>query len=133
MKLLFFILFYVIVGTTGITIPILIDHNCDIPAISIGLITIVVSTVGYNASEKIMELVDLDSKKKKIDLFLNLVAIVVVLLLTTVICISVSKQYKADIWIAGGAYIFSCIFWWFQNWNNKNFEVNPTDAMGGKI
>ena len=111
----------------------LINQECDITAISIGLITIVVSTVGYNASEKIMELFDLDSKKKKIDLFLNLAAIVIVLLLTTVICISVSNEYKIDIWIASGAYLFSCIVWWLQNWNNKNLEVNPTDAMGGKI
>jgi hypothetical protein len=28
--------------------------------------------------------------------------------------------------------VLSCLFWWFQNWNNKNLEkTSASDALGG--
>lgn len=48
--------FYIILGTLGLTIPsisyYLTNHRWPLDDISIGLITIVVSTVGYSTAEK---------------------------------------------------------------------------------
>lgn len=59
-KIIFFGVFYIILGTLGLTIPsisyYLTNHRWPLDDISIGLITIVVSTVGYSTAEKIIAL-----------------------------------------------------------------------------
>ena len=58
-KIIFFGVFYIILGTLGLTIPsisyYLTNHRWPLDDISIGLITIVVSTVGYSTAEKIID------------------------------------------------------------------------------
>lgn len=129
MKLVFFLIFYVILGTTGITLPILLD-GFNINDFSIGLVTIVMSTVGYNASERIMHLYG--TKDKKDELFGNLIALVIALLVTIYVCVRISA--KTTIYVSCGLFALSCLFWWFQNWNNKNLEsTSATDTLGGSV
>lgn len=130
MKFVFFLIFYVILGTTGITIPFLISQQFAPNEISIGFITIVMSTIGYNASERIMQLYDSNSRSQKTELFINLIALVIALLFTIYVCIWVLKP--TTIWVSIIVYVLSCLFWWFQNWNNKNLEkTSASDALGG--
>lgn len=130
MKLVFFLFFYVLLGTAGITIPMMINQDIVESDISIGLITIVVSTVGYNASEKIMQLFDVKSADNKIKALVCLIALVLVLYSTIYTCTRVKED--ETIWIAVITYGLSCVFWWFLNWNNKNIEnTNASNALGG--
>ena len=130
MKFVFCWIFYVILGTTGITIPFLISQQFVPNEISIGFITIVMSTIGYNASERIMQLYDSNSRSQKTELFINLIALVIALLFTIYVCIWVLKP--TTIWVSIIVYVLSCLFWWFQNWNNKNLEkTSASDALGG--
>ena len=130
MKFVFFLIFYVILGTTGITIPVLISQQFAPNEISIGFITIVMSAIGYNASERIMQLYDSNSRSQKTEMFINLIALVIALLFTIYVCICISKP--TTIWVSITVYVLSCLFWWFQNWNNKNLEkTSASDALGG--
>lgn len=130
MKFVFFLIFYFILGTTGITIPFLISQQFAPNEISIGFITIVMSTIGYNASERIMQLYDSNSRSPKTELFINLIALVIALLFTIYMCIWVLKP--TTIWVSIIVYVLSCLFWWFQNWNNKNLEkTSASDILGG--
>ena len=88
------------------------------------------STIGYNASERIMQLYDSNSRSQKTELFINLIALVIALLFTIYVCIWVLKP--TTIWVSIIVYVLSCLFWWFQNWNNKNLEkTSASDALGG--
>lgn len=130
-KFVFFLIFYVLLGTTGVTIPLLLSDKFMPNEVSIGLVTIVMSTVGYNASERIMQLYD-EKANKKVENFINLVALVIALLFTIYVCIRVTKP--STIFIAVFFYFISCVFWWFQNWNNKHLEnTHSTTTLGGDI
>lgn len=131
MKILYFILFYVALGTAGITLPLLINQEFVPAEVSIGLVTVVMSSVGYNSSEKIMQLYDEKSNKKGA-FFFNLVSLVIALLFTIYVCIRISDKFT--LYIAAFAYVLSCAFWWYQNWNNKNLEnTSAPDTLGGSI
>lgn len=130
MKFFFFLIFYVILGTTGITIPVLISQQFAPNEISIGFITIVMSNIGYNASERIMQLYDSNSRSQKTEMFINLIALVIALFCTIYVCICISNP--TTVWFSIIVYVLSCLFWWFQNWNNKNLEkTSASDALGG--
>ena len=133
-KFLFFFIFYILLGTTGISIPCFLNGFIE-SDISIGLVTIVISTVGYSSTEKILQLYD--NKSTKLEVVLNLGMMVLFLLCTIVVAILISKNnenVKCPLWIACGSYIISCVFWWYQNRNNKNLtENNCTSALGGAV
>lgn len=111
MKFVFFLIFYVILGTTGITIPVLISQQFAPNEISIGFITIVMSTIGYNASERIMQLYDSNSRSKKTEMFINLIALVIALLCTIYVCICILKP--TTIWVSIVVYGFLLLFMCF--------------------
>ena len=130
-KFVFFLIFYVLLCTTGVTIPLLLSDEFMPNEISIGLVTIIMSTVGYNASERIMQLYD-EKANKKVENFINLVALVIALMITIYVCIRVTKP--STIYIAAVFYLISCGFWWFQNWNNKHLEdTHSATTLGGDI
>ena len=130
-KFVFFLIFYVLLGTTGVTIPLLLSDEFMPNEVSIGLVTIIMSTVGYNASERIMQLYD-EKANKKVENFINLVALVIALMITIYVCIRVTKP--STIYIAAVFYFISCVFWWFQNWNNKHLEnTHSATTLGGDI
>jgi len=134
MKISFFVIFYVILGTTGITIPWLVNHAIIPSEVAIGLVTIVVSTVGYSAAEKVLQLFEgneekgsEERKKDKIVGYINLCALVFALIFTTIVCLLIGHPSALVISII--AYLLSCFFWWFQNRDNKNIEY--TSTLGG--
>lgn len=134
MKILFFVLFYVVLGTAGITLPWMVNKNIVVSEVAIGLVTIVVSTVGYNAAEKVLQLFDDEgkTKSKKQTAFINISALFLALIFTMVVCNCIDSKYAIIISII--AYLLSCLFWWFQNWNNKNLEnTSAPDTLGGSI
>lgn len=128
MKIFFFVLFYVILGTAGITLPWLVNKDIVASEVAIGLVTIVVSTVGYNATEKVLQLIDEKSNSKKAA-FVNISALVLALIFTIVVCNLIERPLAIIVSII--AYLLSCLFWWFQNWNNKNLENTSADTLGG--
>ena len=131
MKIFFFVSFYVVLGTAGITLPWLVNKDIVASEVAIGLVTIVVSTVGYNATEKVLQLIDEKSNSKKTAL-INISALVLALIFTIVVCNLIERPLALIISII--AYLLSCLFWWFQNWNNKNLEnTSAPDTLGGSI
>lgn len=127
MKFLFFLIFYVGFGTAGVTVPLLLGSNATNPVV-IGLITIVMSSVGYNAPEKIMQLLGHDGIKKR-EGAINLFALAIATMVTFFVCAKISHpNIKYVAWVA---YVLSCLFWWYQNWDNQDLEA--TDALGGNV
>lgn len=131
MKIFIFILYYLILGTAGITVPWLVNQELEISQVAIGFVTIVVSTVGYNATVKVMQLIDQKSDNSKRDILINLSAPVIALIFTILVCSLIDK--KAAIIISIIAYFLSCCLWWFQNWNNKHLDSSPSSTLGGAI
>ena len=132
-KIVFFVLFYVILGTSGIWLQLLVNKNIARADVAIGLVTIVASTVGYNATEKVVQLFDDSTNKhKKTNAIINISAMALSLILTMIVCELITNKIALVISIL--AYLGSCCFWWFHNWNNKNFEDDsPVSALGGMV
>lgn len=128
MRVLFFVFFYIMLGTAGISLPALINGDWSLIEISIGLITVVMSSVGYSATERIMQFYDEKPSKKSI-LFVHIIALVVALVLTVIVCVRLSDKYI--IYVALFAYLLSCVFWWYQNWDNRNLENTSSTTLGG--
>lgn len=127
-KLIFFGIFYILLGTTGISIPIVLN-GIVLEDISIGLVTIVVSTVGYASTEKVLQL--FDEKTTKFEVVINLSMMVLALFCTIVVAICISKNNSnVPLWISVVSYIISCVFWWYQNRDNKNLAENDS-VLGG--
>jgi hypothetical protein len=129
MKIFFFLIIYVGFGTASIYIPILIKGV--VPSeISIGLLTIVMSTVCYNASEKMLQLFG-EHPKNKMAFFINLMVFAAVSIIAVVFCICISKG--SDLLIGTFVlYVLSWGFWWYHNWDNQNLEnTSASDTMGG--
>lgn len=129
-KIAFFIVFYLLLGTLGITIP-GVDYylkNGEIATndIAIGLITIVVSTVGYSAARIIIK------SNEKRELFWNIVALALSIVCNVFVVILLSNNRDdLSLMLSGIAYFLSLILWWYQN-RNEDF-VNPTNPLGGVI
>ena len=129
-KFIFFSIFYVILGTAGVTIPMPLN-GFIINDVSIGLITIAISTAGYASTEKVLQLYG-NKQTAKFEVIVNISAIVVFLLLTAVVAIGISKNWCSCISLSISAfiYILSCVLWWYQNRDNENLVEN-TNAIGG--
>lgn len=128
-KLVFFAIFYILLGTAGISIPILLN-GVILNDLSIGLVTIVVSTVGYASTEKVLQLYD--NKTSKLEVIVNLAMMVLFLFSTIIvaICISRDKNQNIALCVSFVSYLISCVFWWYQNRDNKNLSENIS-ALGG--
>lgn len=135
MKTFFFIAVYVLLGTLGVTIPMVIHWDIIPSEIAIGLVTVAMSSVGYNASEKILESYDEKPSNKRI-LGFYLFALIAITIITIVVCIRAPQEQEKDgnnlaFILSIIAYIISCIFWWVQNWNNRNLENTSASTLGG--
>lgn len=127
-KIWFFIIFYLILGSTGVTLP-LAFNGFIINDVAIGLVTIVISTVGYASIERNLYLHD--NHAKKLELVINYGVIVLFFLATIFVSILISQNHDIlPLSIAVLAYIGSCSLWWYQNRNNNNFSDNQS-ALGG--
>ena len=130
MKIIFFIVFYLLLGTAGIWLPWLVNLSIVPSEVAIGLVTVVVSAVSYSSSERILQIIEEKSFKKG-PAFVNMVALVLALLFTLVVCIL--KDLDVAVAISIIVYILSCVFWWFQNKENKNIENPSTSTLGGDV
>ena len=131
MRTFFFLLFYVVLGTTGITLSALVNWDWNLTEVSIGLVTVVMSSVGYSATEKIMHFYD-EKPSKKMILFINVVALVVALIFTVIVCVRLTDEHI--IYVALFAYLLSCAFWWYQNKDNKNLtNTSSSGTLGGGV
>ena len=130
MKIVFFIVFYLLLGTAGIWLPWLVNRSIVPSEVAIGLVTVVVSAVSYSSSERILQIIEEKSFKKG-PAFVNMVALVLALLFTLVVCIL--KDLDVAVAISIIVYILSCVFWWFQNKENKNIENPSTSTLGGDV
>ncbi len=127
-KLIFFGIFYILLGTAGISIPIFLN-GIVLEDISIGLVTIVVSTVGYASTEKVLQLYD--DKTTKFEVIINLSMMVVALFCTIIVAICISKKNQClPLCISVFSYIVSCGFWWYHNRDNTNLTENDS-VLGG--
>lgn len=134
-KIIFLGVFYIILGTLGLTIPsisyYLTNHRWPLDDISIGLITIVVSTVGYSTAEKIIAL---RGKKSNLSETLwNLIALVLSIVFTVFVVLFLGNGVICiPLILSILSYILSCILWWYQNRYNDNFNKNiGENALGG--
>ena len=129
-KIIFFGIFYVVLGTAGISIPAILN-GVVLNEISIGLVTIVVSTVGYASAEKLLQLYD--NKTTKLEVVINISMMVIFLFSTIVvaICISQNKNQCITLWISIISYLISCALWWYQNRSNDNFNEDSAETLGG--
>ena len=90
-KCVFFGIFYVLIGTIGITIPMVLNGPV-IEDIAIGLVTIVISTAGYASTEKILMLQS--EKCTKLEILLNMGLPFIFFLCTVFVAISISSGHK---------------------------------------
>lgn len=130
LKVFFFLLYYVIIGTCSIWLPAFL-FGIRWQDIAIGFLTIVLSVVGYAATEKILSIVS--DANVKMEVLINISAVVIPLF----VCVFISKLVNTDnkfwsILLSSILYILSCILWWYQNRNNKALDEN-FNTLGGKI
>ena len=72
-------------------------------------------------------------KCTKLEILLNMAFPFIFFLSTVFVAISISNGHKnLPLSIAITTYVISCVFWWYQNRDNKNFE-DYTGPLGGKI
>lgn len=129
-KIVFFVVFCLLLGTLGVTIPgvdyYLKEGKIPIDDISIGLITIVVSTIGYSAANIIIK------SNNKLDLLFNVCALALSIVSTVFIVIFLSnKREDISIWVSLVVYLLSLCFWWYQNRNEV--IIDAENSLGGKI
>lgn len=125
-KWIFFVVFYVLMGTAGITIPLLYDFNaCDFAT---GLITIVVSIVCYSCGELLLK-----SNLKKFEKIIYISAICLALFsaLFVVKYANDNNKIASLVW-SSILYLLSCILWWYQKRDSDLFD-DATASMGGEI
>lgn len=130
-KFLFFAICYVVVGSAGIWIPYVVNGSYDPKTTALGLVSIVMSTIGYRATEKLLQLLGPTNDNNRKEGAYNAFA----LILSFIAAFIVSNRINDPkiIRVAIGAYLCAAAFWWYQNWNNSNFETKASDALGGEI
>jgi len=71
----------------------------------------------------------IEEKKNLKDIaFVNIVALVFALIFTIVVC---HLDGVIAIIVSIIAYVLSCVFWWFQNRDNKNIMNTSISTLGG--
>lgn len=121
--------FLIIIGlsTSSIWISRLFN-TLDWKATSLGLITIVVSSLAPACAEKILFLM---GSNKKFEVSANIAITIVSFMLCIVIIACINKENR--IWalvFSVLSYISYLFVWWYQNRDNENFAENAS-ALGG--
>ena len=131
-RLLFFLIFYVCIGTSSIWIP-AIFYGVRWNDVAMGFLTIVLSVTGYATIEKILSYAG--KKGHKLEMLVNLIAFCLPLLICLFIISLINSQCKVfAVIVSTTLYILSCGLWWYQNINNENLDIDePVDALGGKF
>lgn len=122
---------FMITGTTGFSIPWLIDgvKYVETGGLSIGLITFVSSSISYSATDKLVVLAA--EKKMTVNmLLLNLLVMSMSSILAVIIAIIVNNKvnYIIPLIISIVAFIGMSIFWWILNKDNKSL-CSPSEEI----
>lgn len=130
LKIAFFFIYYVIIGTCSIWLPAFL-FGVRWQDIAIGFLTIVLSVVGYAATEKILSIVS--NTDVKWEVLINISAVV----LPLIICVIISKLIDEECkwWslsLSSFLYISSCVLWWYQNRDNKTLDES-VNTLGGRV
>lgn len=130
-KLMFFVLFFLICGSSGIWMSILfLDIGCK--DVAIGLITIAIASVCASA-ERILEMIDNKPENREDNDDFYGIAWLVVPLLASIIVVGILKRYEiVALIISILVYFLYCWLWWYQNKNRNIFKI-PTSPLGGDI
>ena len=130
LKIAFFFIYYVIIGTCSIWLPAFL-FGVEWQDIAMGFLTIVLSVVGYAATEKILSIVS--STDVKWEVLINISAVVIPLIICVIISKSIDQGCKWwAISLSGILYVSSCVLWWYQNRDNKTFSESVS-TLGGQL
>lgn len=130
-KLMFFILFFIVCGSSSIWMSFLFLENIGCKDVAIGLITIAIASVCASA-ERVLERIGKPKPIKDDDDFYG-IAWLVVPLIASILVVGILK--RSDIWalvISIILYLVYCSIWWYQNRDRDIFN-NANNALGGEI
>ena len=131
-KLMFFILFFIICGSSSIWMSFLFLEEIGCKDVAIGLITISIASVCASA-ERILEKIDKKSEARDDNDDFYGIAWLVVPLLASIIVIGMLKRSEITALIISIlVYFLYCWLWWYQNRNRSIFN-NQTSSLGGEI
>lgn len=128
-KLIFFIVFFLICGSSSIWMSFLF-LEVGLKDVAIGLITIAIASVCASA-ERVLEIVRTQRRIDNEDI-IGLAAVVIPLLISIIVVGILKKSELLAFGLSVIVYISYCILWWYQNREKEIFE-EPTSALGGKI
>lgn len=128
-KLIFFIVFFLICGSSSIWMSFLF-LEVGLKDVAIGLITIAIASVCASA-ERVLEIVRTQRRIDNEDI-IGLAAVVIPLLISIIVVGILKKSELLAFGLSVIVYILYCILWWYQNREKEIFE-EPTSALGGKI
>ena len=126
-KLVFFIIFFIIFGTSSIWMTAFI-HGIKKEEFIIGLLTIYVAGV-YSSAERILAFTRTKNVKGDEDL-IDLVAVASTFFVPFFVIMSIDKCFIFSAAISIFSYILYCILWWYQNRDNKNLDGNFNTLAG---
>lgn len=115
-------------GTSSIWLSALFD-NLDWKAVSLGFITIVISSLAPTCAEKILSLI---GSNKKFEVFVNYAIPIASFVLCFVVISQINNDNKVcALIISLLSYACYPFVWWYQNRDNKTLDesVNP---LGGR-
>ena len=131
----YFIYLILVLGTSGIWLPIIIDilKNNDLKcgAISLNMATYFLIMLISNSVDKGLRVISV--KMMSNNDFLNTIIIpfIAFILLLFAVLSAMHDHEIISLSISLGGLMFSLIYWWKANSDNKAFE--PTSALGGEV
>lgn len=126
-KLIFFIVFFLICGSSSIWMSFLF-LEVGLKDITIGLITIAIASVCASA-EKVLEIVRAQQQIDNEDI-IGLAAVVIPLLISIIVVGVLKKSEALAFGVSIIVYVSYCGLWWYQNRDNKTLEEN-SNVLGG--
>ena len=129
-KLMFFILFFIICGSSSIWMSLLFLENIGYKDIAIGLITIAIASICASA-ERVLERMG-TPKPRNDDDFYGIFWLVIPLLASILVVGILIRSEIIALLVSTIVYLAYCWIWWYQNRDREIFN-NASSALGGEI
>ena len=126
-KLIFFIIFFLIFGTSSLWISV-IFWGFKIEDFIIGLLTISIAGV-YSSAERILAFMRSKKVEGNEDL-IELIAVAATFFVPALVIGSINDFFELSAVISIISYVLYCRLWWYQNRNNENLDDN-FNALAG--
>ena len=126
-KLIFFIIFFLIFGTSSLWISVIFG-GFKIEDFIIGLLTISIAGV-YSSAERILAFMRTKNVKGNEDL-IELIAIAATFFVPIFVIGSINKCIGFSAAISIISYVLYCRLWWYQNRDNENLADNYNTLAG---